>query len=172
LETHVKGLQKMEEQEWKERQKKKETRLEVGDHVKLRESGTTGTIQRIDKGRAFVQTGNFQMEVKLRDLRAIQEPMDVRKEKSIKLQSDQAARGLKPKLDIRGMPREEASKILERYLDQALVQGVHQLEIVHGVGTGVLRKLVKDKVREIGVFSKAEHPQRESGGEGVTIITV
>lgn len=172
LEAHVKGLQKMEEQEWKERQKKKETRLEVGDHVKLRDSGTTGTIQRIDKGRAYVQTGNFQMEVKLRDLRPIQEPMDVRKEKSVKLQSDQSTRGLKPKLDIRGMPREEAAKILDRYLDQALIQGVHQLEIVHGVGTGVLRKLVKEKIREMGVFTHSEHPQREAGGEGVTIITV
>jgi len=172
LESHVKGLQKMEEQEWRERQKKKDTRLEVGDHVKLRDSGTTGTIERIEKGKAFVQTGLFEMEVKLRDLRLIQEPMDVRKEKSVKLQSDKISRGLKPKLDIRGMPREEASKILDRYLDQALVQGVHQLEIVHGVGTGVLRKLVKDKVREMGVFTDANHPQREAGGEGVTIITV
>ncbi len=172
LETHVKGLQKMEEQEWRERQNKKDTRLEVGDHVKLRDSGTTGTIKRIEKGRAFVQTGTFELEVKLRDLRPIDEPMDVRKEKSVKLQSESSNRGLKPKLDIRGIPREEAAKILDRYLDQALVQGVHQLEIVHGVGSGVLRKLVKEKVREMGVFKKAEHPPRESGGEGVTLITV
>jgi DNA mismatch repair protein MutS2 len=172
LEEHVKSLQTMEEMEWKENQKKNDTRLEVGDHVKLRDSGTTGTIKRIEKGRAFVQTGTFELEVKLRDLRSIHEPMNARKEKSIKLQSERASRGLKPKLDIRGMPREEAAKILDRYFDQALIQGVHQLEIVHGVGSGVLRQLVKEKVREIGVFAGFEHPQREAGGEGVTIITV
>ena len=172
LAAHVKGLQKMEESEWKERQKRNETRLEEGDHVKLRDSGTTGVIERIDKGKAKVQTGVFSMEVKLRDLRPIQEPMDVRKEKSVKLQSDLGAQSIKKKLDIRGMPKAEASKILDKYFDQVLVQNVHQVEVIHGLGSGVLRKLVKDKVREFGVFSKMEHPQRELGGEGVTIITV
>lgn len=172
LAAHVKGLQKMEEKEWKERQKRSETRLKEGDHVKLRDSGTTGIIERIEKGKATVQTGVFRMEVKLRELRPIQEPMDARKEKSVKLQSDSGVQSIKKKLDIRGMPKVEASKILDKYFDQVLVQNVHQVEIVHGMGSGVLRQLVKEKVIEFGVFSKIEHPQRELGGEGVTIITV
>ncbi|NBC24402.1 MAG: endonuclease MutS2 [Bacteroidetes bacterium] len=172
LAAHVKGLQKMEEKEWKERQKRSETRLKEGDHVKLRDSGTTGVIERIEKGKATVQTGVFRMEVKLRELRPIQEPMDVRKEKSVKLQSDSGVQSIKKKLDIRGMPKVEASKILDKYFDQVLVQNVHQVEVVHGMGSGVLRQLVKEKVKEFGVFSKMEHPQRELGGEGVTIITV
>lgn len=172
LDRNVEGLQDMEEEQWKERQKDADSRLEVGDFVKLRDSGTHGKIERIDRGKAIVQTGAFQLEVKLKDLTSIREPMDRRKEKSVQLKSRGSEQGIKPKLDIRGMPRSEAAALLEKYFDQVLLQGVHRVEIVHGKGSGVLRKLVKEKAMEMKSFTKIEHPSRESGGEGVTYITV
>jgi DNA mismatch repair protein MutS2 len=144
----------------------------VGDFVKLRDSGTHGKIERIERGKAVVQTGAFQLEVKLKDLTSIREPMDRRKEKSVQLKSRRSEQGIKPRLDIRGMPRSEASSLLEKYFDQVLLQGVHRVEIVHGKGSGVLRKLVKEKAKEMKSFTKIEHPSREAGGEGVTYITV
>jgi DNA mismatch repair protein MutS2 len=172
LDQNVEGLQEMEEQQWKERQKDADARLEVGDFVKLRDSGTHGKIERIERGKAVVQTGAFQLEVKLKDLTSIREPMDRRKEKSVQLKSRRSEQGIKPRLDIRGMPRSEASSLLEKYFDQVLLQGVHRVEIVHGKGSGVLRKLVKEKAKEMKSFTKIEHPSREAGGEGVTYITV
>ena len=71
-------------------------------------------------------------------------------------------------LDIRGMLPEEASHYLERFIDAAFMSSQYQIRIVHGKGTGVLRQLVARKMKSYP-FKEVTHPEKNQGGDGVTI---
>jgi DNA mismatch repair protein MutS2 len=74
-------------------------------------------------------------------------------------------------VDLRGMSKDEAMMVLERFVDNALLTNASALRILHGKGNGVLRNVVRQKLREYGGnISSMYHPQQEGGGDGVTIV--
>ena len=64
----------------------------------------------------------------------------------------------------------EADRILEAFMDNAVVSSANTISIVHGKGNGVLRKLVKQKLKEYKGIKKVFHPENNEGGDGVTIV--
>jgi len=72
-------------------------------------------------------------------------------------------------LDIRGMRVKDVRSILERFLDSALLSGVSYVQIVHGKGTGALKKIVEEKLKEYPVAG-IDNPEDEQGGSGVTVV--
>jgi DNA mismatch repair protein MutS2 len=74
------------------------------------------------------------------------------------------------KLDIRGFTKGEAGKIVEDFLDKVLLSNNFEVQIIHGVGNGVLKKVVWAKAKEYKDLKKIWHPQAEQGGEGITLI--
>ena len=75
-----------------------------------------------------------------------------------------------PRLDLRGMEREPALEAVDAFLDRMLLQGMHVAEIVHGKGTGVLRRAVQERLArhaDVAGFRLGEHGE---GGSGVTIV--
>ncbi|MBI5913962.1 MAG: endonuclease MutS2 [Bacteroidetes bacterium] len=144
--------------------------FQPGDFVRMRSGGATGTVESVDKNKAIVQIGQMRMTVPVRDLEHANEPLDEKKKTSV--QSDSVARnaGFDNKLDIRGMTPEEALKVVEDFLDRALMTSASNLRIVHGKGTGVLRKTVKNKIREYREVKQVYHPASDDGGDGVTVV--
>jgi DNA mismatch repair protein MutS2 len=69
------------------------------------------------------------------------------------------------------MRPQEADLILERFLDAALVANAHAVEIIHGKGTGALRRLVHDKLKEYRI-REVSQPTDQHGGSGSTIVTL
>ena len=59
---------------------------------------------------------------------------------------------------------------VEEFMDRALMTSASNLRIVHGRGTGVLRRTVKNKIREYREVKQTYHPAREEGGDGVTVV--
>ena len=74
------------------------------------------------------------------------------------------------KLDIRGMTIEEGMRGLEIFMDEALISNSVTLKIVHGKGTGALRKAVHKKLKEYQSVERIWHPEREGGGDGVSLV--
>jgi len=74
------------------------------------------------------------------------------------------------KLDLRGKRAEEALSELGRFVDQAILSGRKDLEIIHGKGTGVLKKAVQDYLRGISGVKKVTFAPEDMGGEGVTLV--
>jgi DNA mismatch repair protein MutS2 len=72
-------------------------------------------------------------------------------------------------LDLRGMEVDDALKELDRGLDQAVVNGLHELRIVHGVGRGVLRAAVERHLRGHPQVAEQRLGQIGEGGRGVTL---
>jgi DNA mismatch repair protein MutS2 len=69
-----------------------------------------------------------------------------------------------------GMDREAARESLERFLDQALAAGLNAVRIVHGHGTGALRRMVAEVCRSHPAVRSFAHPPQHLGGAGVTEV--
>ncbi len=143
--------------------------LQVGDYARLRSGGATGRIEAIEDDKARVSMGGLTVVVRLRDLLPVAPPTltpkagvstDVRKNAAFE-----------NKIDIRGMTPDEAMRVLEQFVDSALLANASTLRILHGKGVGVLRRVVKEKLREYGRhIARTYHPEPELGGDGVTIV--
>ncbi|MEL7119675.1 MAG: Smr/MutS family protein, partial [Bacteroidota bacterium] len=144
--------------------------IKVGDHVKLRTGGATGQVESIEKGKAVIQMGLMRITAKVKDLQHANAPLEVKQERSINTQTITQNAGFQSKIDIRGMRMEEADRILEDFFDQALMINATHLRVVHGKGSGILRKAVQNKLKEYKIDYSLKHPEPELGGDGVTII--
>ena len=144
--------------------------LEEGDFVRMKTGSATGKVERIQKNFALVLFGEMKMKVKLHDLVACNEPLESSAHKNVKVDThSNPADTFESKLDIRGMRMSDAIRVVENYVDQALLANAALLQIVHGKGNGVLRKVVRQKLREYDAIKRMEHPASEQGGDGVTI---
>ena len=143
--------------------------LAEGDFVRLRAGGATGRIESIKGQKATVQMGGLKVHAPLRDLLPVAEPI---KQMSTASNNDlQQAALFDAKIDLRGMSKEEALRVLEKFVDNALLSNASSLRILHGKGDGILRKVVRQKLREYGSnIGNVYHPEQESGGDGVTIV--
>lgn len=75
----------------------------------------------------------------------------------------------KVEFDIRGKTFEEAEPILEKALDDGYLASLDRIRIIHGKGTGMLRKKVKEYLRHHPLVKKQEDAEPAEGGSGVTI---
>ena len=76
------------------------------------------------------------------------------------------------KLDVRGYTRSDTLHAVQEFMDRALLTNENSLTIVHGVGSGVLRKAVLVKLKEYPDIIEVSHPEEQYGGLGVTYISL
>ncbi len=144
--------------------------IQLGDLVRMKSGGSSGTVEAIDKSKAIVQMGPMRLTVKLRDLEHAREELNVQKQKSISVDTLNQIASFENKLDIRGLTPDEALRRVEEFMDRALMTSANNLQIVHGRGTGVLRRTVKNKIREYREVKQSYHPASDEGGDGVTVV--
>jgi len=139
-----------------------------GDLVEILSLKQEGKIEQlIGKARAKVKIGKVLTTVALRNLRKISQPSETKRAPTAASFSIEEAE--KPEIHLRGMTVEEALESLEKFLDRAVVIGFSQVYIIHGKGTGTLRRTLTNYLKN--------HPEVESlrlgdwneGGAGVTI---
>ncbi|WP_027340194.1 endonuclease MutS2 [Halonatronum saccharophilum] len=155
--------------------KKKAPKLKIGDKVKIKSLNKKGEVLDLfeDKGEGLIQAGIMKVNIDLRDLEKIDGGYEEEYQKTnISKIKGAKIRNISSKLDLRGMRVLEAKHKLEKYLDDASLANLNQLEIVHGKGTGKVRKMVHqvlDKHRGIREY-RLGRPRE--GGMGVTIVNL
>ena len=82
------------------------------------------------------------------------------------------AAGVKAELDLRGMMTDEALDTVDRYLDDALLAHLGTVTIIHGKGTGALRKMVHDLLRRNKAVKSYRLGVYGEGEAGVTVVTL
>jgi len=143
-----------------------------GDFVKLRSGGLSGMIKRINKKVAEVQTGNMTVKIPLVDLAPSKEPLDINPQRRVTKSLSNSAASFDSKVDIRGYRHNEAIAFIEEFMDKALLANATRLEILHGKGSGVLKRVVHQKLREYNDVKEISHPAADAGGEGITLVSL
>ena len=141
-----------------------------GDTVELLKLGTKATVLAVNKdGSCQLQAGIMKITVKPDEIYLLEnEPTEVKK------YIDKTRREFKnsaqsPELDLRGMDALEASAVLTNFLDNAFMANLTQVRIIHGKGTGVLRKTVHEELKHNKHVKKFRLGVYGEGEDGVTI---
>ena len=143
-----------------------------GDEVHVMTFNQKGSIvAQLNEKEYEVQLGAMKMKVPNNQLQLIK-----RKEKEQKTTPMATVRGrsshVKTELDLRGKRYEDALHRLEKYIDEALLAGYHQVSIIHGKGTGALMKGVHDFARKHRSIKDFHLGHPNEGGSGVTILSL
>ena len=159
------------------------TSVKIGDYVEITHLGTSGTVASLpdQKGEVQVQAGPLKLKVPLKSLRAAKPP---KKEKSkwtpaLGKDSSKASaavnirdRSVATEIDVRGMNLEEAILAVDLYLDNAALQSLGEVYIIHGKGTGVLRAGIQDHLRRHPLVKSFRLGKYGEGEDGVTVVTL
>lgn len=141
----------------------------VGDFVGINKSQTVGKIIDINKSKnkATILAGAIKMQVKLDEIFHSKEKKD---ETSKKDYSSYKIPNANYRIDLRGEKPEEAEFEIIKFLDEAHQAGLEHVEILHGKGTGALKKTVWDILKADDRIKLFNFAPIEYGGEGITIV--
>jgi DNA mismatch repair protein MutS2 len=144
-------------------------KLEIGDYVRLNKSATEGKIIDLneEKNKATILSGNIKLQVSLSELIKSKEN---KKSDSEKEYSSYRMPEVNYRLDIRGEKPENAEFEIIKFLDDAYQSGMERVEILHGKGTGALKKTVWDILKHYEKVKNYYFAPIEFGGEGITIV--
>lgn len=141
----------------------------VGNFVMIRETSTQGRILQIDSARnkALIESGSIKMQVNLSELVIANASKETKAENH-----HHNLQNLIPqhRLDIRGRKPEEVDFKIIKFLDDSYMNGQDRIEILHGKGTGALKKTVKDILDKHEKVKNYYFAPIEFGGEGITIV--
>ncbi len=146
--------------------------VRVGDTVELIRLGTRATVLEINKdGTYTLQAGIMKISAKPEEVYLLEQAPAAQQyiQKTVREFRNQAAN---PEVDLRGMDAQEAVGTLQSFLDHAMLANLSSVRIIHGKGTGILRRAVQEELRRnkhvrefrLGVFGEGE--------DGVTIATL
>ncbi len=142
--------------------------LSLGDTVWVAGLEATGEITELAGDEAEVQVGSFRIRAKVGDLelrgRAAKPGITERAVSVPRV----ASPGLE--LHLRGQTVEEVLPRLDKYLNDAYLAGLPQVRIIHGKGTGALRRAVRDFVAGHPLAASHRPGDRYEGGEGATVV--
>jgi len=165
--------QETEQAEKKPRQRKGEI-PEPGDAVVFADGSATGEVVDIQGKNAVVLAGGLKLKTKLGNLVKVDKPAKRAKNrpafKTTSYTTDYDPGEFSASLNIRGFRGEEAVKEVMLYLDKAIARGLNQVEIIHGKGEGILKKLVHEYLRERKEVEKFETAPIGQGGAGCTVV--
>lgn len=142
--------------------------LVAGDSVLIFDIDKKATVIQVDKDSALVQAGIMKTRVPLENLRLLKKEKPKNTQSSVRTVRDNS-KGASTEIDVRGEVVIDALLDIDRAIDTAVLQHLHQITIIHGKGTGVLRREVQNHLKKhpsvrtfrLGVFGE--------GDSGVTI---
>jgi len=147
--------------------------IRVGDTVWVRPLDATAQVTAILGRDAEVAIGSMRMKVRLIDVAWRSSPGDASPHKAVEREGRvnmQLATAARLDLDLRGLRAEEAVNALEKHLEAAYLAGLPFTRVIHGKGTGSLRKAVRDALRDNPVVGGVESGKDGEGGDGVTVV--
>lgn len=151
------------------KKQKQEKSLKAGSSVEVQSFGQRGTvIEKADDKHWVVQMGMLKMKLPESDLVQVKQEKEPERRVSVRRSS---SAGVSTEIDVRGERVEEAVNKVDQYLDQALLANYPKVTIIHGMGTGAVRKGVHAYLKKHSQVKNYSDAPANQGGNGATIVT-
>ena len=147
----------------------------AGDTVELVKMGTRASVISVNKdGSLQLQAGILKITAKQEEVRVVEDAGGGGKKQAIQIaqraEHQLRSLGASPEGDLRGMMTDEAILVLDRFLDSAAMGRLDTVTVIHGKGTGAVRKAVREHLKR-SKYVKSFRPGRFGEGEdGVTVV--
>ena len=151
-------------------------KLRIGDSVKVLSMNLKGTVHTLPnaKGDLYVQMGILRSLVNIKDLVLLEDPSPFGNKKkstgSGKIKMSKSA-SISAEINLIGKTTDEAIALLDKYLDDAYLAHMPSVRVVHGKGTGALRKAVHNHLKRLKYVQSFRLGEFGEGDSGVTIVT-
>ena len=144
--------------------------IRVGDTVELLKFGSKATVLAVNKDGSYqLQAGIMKVNAKPDEVYLLENETQAKAKKLMEGKVRDLKSAAQPELDIRGMAVDEALPVLDNFLDAAYMGNLPNARIIHGKGTGVLRKAVQDELRRCKYVKSFRLGVYGEGEDGVTI---
>ncbi len=145
--------------------------VKVGDTVKIKAFGKEGIVQEIKDDTIKVSTGNAIISVSKDMIQVVRN-----KNKKVTRETDYipsvSSTDLHTEIDVRGKSVEEAVELVDDFLNTLYSNDIHMGQIIHGKGTGKLRRGIWDFLSKHLLVKSFRMGVPHEGGSGVTIVEV
>ncbi|MBR2809794.1 MAG: Smr/MutS family protein, partial [Solobacterium sp.] len=145
----------------------------VGDAVELRSSNQVGEVVEVGKRELTVEFNGRRIRVRPAQIRHSAHVIVKNKpQASVKMTSGSIFSSMPIECNLIGMRADEAKDSFSSYLDQAKLHGLRYFRVIHGDGSGALRKVVHDILKKDRSVKEYRLGQANEGGSGATIVTL
>ncbi len=151
--------------------------IKVGDRVKLKSLGREARVERVIDGKNFeVSVGTMKMRVAQNDIAEVTTVVAVtpleaaRRRGGITIQTTTDSDYLPSEINVIGRTADEAHDEVSRFLDRAFMAGLPRIRIVHGTGMGVLRRTLREFLKNHPQVTSVTEPPHNQGGQGATEV--
>jgi DNA mismatch repair protein MutS2 len=157
--------------------------IAAGDEVRLRTLGMTGMVERISDGEAEVRVKNLRFREKVSNLELVASAPKQKKdddtlagrlrrmqERGTEVKLKASRESVEAELNLIGQTTDEARDRVDRFLDEAYLQGHTHVRIIHGHGTGALRRAVAELLRTHPHVERFDLAPDNQGGAGATVV--
>ena len=150
--------------------------IQSGDFVRIKGQSAIGEVLAVGNKEAEILLGELKSKVKLNRLQRMSKS-EAKKEKKKSYSASstgmiERSTNFSQQVDVRGMRVEEAITAADRFIDDALVLGYNEVSILHGRGDGILRKVLRDYLRQYNYVKSLKNEHEERGGDGITLVTL
>ena len=152
---------------------KKKRAPKVGNDIIVLSYGQRGTLtNQLKDGRWEAQVGLIKMTLEEKEFDLVQAQQEAPvKKKQVNVVKRAVGKAPQARLDLRGKRYEEAMEALDAFIDQALLNNMAQVDIIHGIGTGVIREGVTKYLQRNKQVKSFGYAPQNAGGSGATIVT-
>ncbi|MGP8259617.1 MAG: endonuclease MutS2 [Acidobacteriaceae bacterium] len=151
--------------------------VKAGDLVKLKSLGREARVERVIDAKNFeVLVGTMKMRVALDDIAEVTPVVAVtpleaaRRRGGITVQTSTDSDSVPMEINVIGRTADEAQDEVSRYLDRAFMAGLPHVRIVHGTGMGILRRTLREFLKNHPQVTSVTEPPHDQGGQGATEV--
>lgn len=146
-------------------------RIHVGDTVWVDALNATGQVTALEGDEAEVQAGRLRLRLKMHELEWQASPPELEtSDEPLHVMASGIPQSPGVEIDLRGMTTDEALPRVDKHIDSAALAGLPWVRIIHGHGTGVLKRAVRDMLSGHPLVKGYEPGKPREGGEGVTVV--
>lgn len=150
---------------------KKIPAIRAGDWVVITESGQEAEVLSVTRQQAELALGGIIRKYALEGLEKTKKPGGAGiKKQSMATDLNQRMVAFNGEINIIGMRGDEALTEVMQFVDEAIMLGYDRIRIVHGRGSGILKKLIRGALKNISSVASVSDEQAEFGGDAITIV--